>query len=99
MDRNVFLAVLAMDVYNRGYGVSVRGLPEAGSLGSATLITAPSQAGWEDASFYAIAYEWNGETIISFRGTDFPNDPLNPTEAEIEAVTAHASARHVTVAH
>ena len=26
-----------------------------------------------DAGFYAIAYDWNGETIISFRGTNFPS--------------------------
>ena len=23
-----------------------------------------------NAGFYAIAYDWNGETVISFRGTD-----------------------------
>ncbi|WP_152553568.1 hypothetical protein [Erythrobacter longus] len=27
----------------------------------------------EAAGFYAIAYEWQGETIISYRGTNFPD--------------------------
>jgi hypothetical protein len=72
MNREVFLSILAMDSYNRGYGVGVDNLPETDNLGQATLLAATSaqKAGWEVAGFYAIAYSYNGETIISYRGTD-----------------------------
>lgn len=75
MNRDVFLAILALDSYNRGYGVRIRGLEESGHLGSATIRTFEDgeQEGWQDAGFYAIAYDWNGETIISYRGTDHLN--------------------------
>jgi len=77
MNRSLFLAILAMDSYNRGYGVGVEGLDEEGQIGNATIIPTPSQAGWEAASFYAIAYDMTGvagftagERVISYRGTD-----------------------------
>lgn len=84
MDRNLFLAILAMDSYNRGYGFHITGLTEEGKLGNATLLTAPSQAGWEDAGFYAIAYQLPSGYIagltgkvISYRGTNFdPGDSV-----------------------
>lgn len=83
MSRDLFLAILAMDSYNRGYNQSVGGLPEEGSLGSATIVSRSEIFGseadavfqnWQDAGFYAIAYNWNGETIISYRGTDDTSD-------------------------
>lgn len=77
MNRSLFLAILAMDSYNRGYGVGVEGLDEEGQIGNATIIPTPSQAGWEAANFYAIAYDMTGvagftagERVISYRGTD-----------------------------
>lgn len=78
MDRDLFLAILAMDSYNRGDGFAVSGLAETGTLGTATLraATEEQKAGWEAAGFYAIAYDWNGETIISYRGTDAPRDAI-----------------------
>lgn len=62
MNRDLFLAILAMDSYNRGYGVGVGGLNESGQLGLATLLPATSsqKAGWQDAGFYAIAYDVSG---------------------------------------
>ena len=73
MNRDVFLSILAMDSYNRGDQPGIRGLSETGKLGTATLRPATSgqKAGWQAAGFYAIAYDWNGEKVISFRGTDF----------------------------
>jgi hypothetical protein len=69
-----------MDAYNRGYdpGLVVDGT----QIGAATISTdseevfrdpnapvgTPTEA--QDAGFYAIAYDWNGETIVSYRGTD-----------------------------
>jgi hypothetical protein len=81
MNRDVFLSLLALDAYNRGEGAALNGLTESGAIGTATIreFQPGEQEGWEAAGFYAIAYDWNGETVISYRGTNFPNDPLNPT--------------------
>jgi hypothetical protein len=38
----------------------------------------------EAAGFYAIAYEWNNETVISYRGTNFP-DLSNVTDEAFNA--------------
>ncbi len=73
-------AILAMDAYNRGYSPGI--VLTGSQIGTATITTdstrefrdpgadpeapTPDQA----AGFYAVAYEWNGETIISYRGTD-----------------------------
>jgi hypothetical protein len=72
MNRDVFLSILAMDSYNRGYNLGVLGLADTGQLGTATLqvATAEQSTGWKAAGFYAIAYDWNGQTVISYRGTD-----------------------------
>ncbi len=38
MNRNLFLVILAMDSYNRGYGVGIKGLGGVGSgIGDATI--------------------------------------------------------------
>ena len=108
MNREVFLSLLALDSYNRGYGQSVllnagdstSGQGEADRLIGTARISRQSdvEVGTPgvSAGFYAIAYEWNGETIISFRGTNFPNNILEATEAESNAFVAHASARTTT---
>ena len=79
MDRQVFLSLLALDAYNRGYGENVGGLefvPNVTKLGHATIIEDAITNEELDAAdviaagFYAIAYAWNGETVISFRGTN-----------------------------
>lgn len=57
MNRDLFLANLAMDAYNRGYGAGIDNLPEEGKLGEATILTTTTQGGWQAAGFYAIAYE------------------------------------------
>ncbi|MDJ0979955.1 MAG: hypothetical protein QNI87_15625 [Erythrobacter sp.] len=83
MNREVFVSLLALDAYNRGYdrGVFANGSStdenEAGrKMGNATILNADLPAGSKEAGFYAIAYEWrdpeDGElkTVISYRGTD-----------------------------
>ncbi|WP_298309265.1 tandem-95 repeat protein, partial [uncultured Erythrobacter sp.] len=83
MKREVFLSLLALDSYNRGYGQNVEldARVRPANLGninsrigdalvaSQSNITAGSVA--REAGFYAIAYDWNGETVISYRGTNF----------------------------
>jgi hypothetical protein len=78
---DLFRAILAMDAYNRGYnaGVNVAG-PQIGnavlSANSQILGTGVDVA----ASFFAQAYTLaNGQTVISYRGTDvvpFVTDPF-----------------------
>jgi Lipase (class 3) len=81
VNRDVFLSILAMDSYNRGYGPGVKSLSVEANvtkLGNATIktdsvIELGSNA--QSAGFYAIAYNWShdgiDETVVSFRGTDF----------------------------
>ncbi len=72
MNREVFLSLLALDSYNRGYGRGLNELSEVGGIGSATIrpFQLREQDGWEEAGFYAIAYGWNSETVISYRGNN-----------------------------
>ena len=69
MNRDLFLAVLAMDSYNRGYN---QGVVFGGNIiGNATIVTdsenVPSTKDTgKSESFYAVAYQLNGETIISY---------------------------------
>ena len=75
MNNDVMKAILSMDSYNRGYseginlGVQV-GVTQVGYAvviqQSNILTTSPER----QASFYAIAYNYNSEKVIAFRGTD-----------------------------
>jgi hypothetical protein len=76
---NLFLSILAMDAYNRGYDAGIKS-PSAGEdeglsgnlLGNAILRQDALPSGFKAASFYAQSYTWNGKTVISYRGTDDP---------------------------
>ena len=79
----LFMAILSMDSYNRGYNRGYNpGISDLNSanIGNATAIdqTAvgigePEYQEWQSAGIYAVAYDWNGQTIISYRGTDGEN--------------------------
>jgi hypothetical protein len=74
MNRDVFLSILAMDSYNRGYGQGINGLADMGSIGSATILRQSNiLAGSTEVNvgFYASAYLWDGVQVISYRGTNF----------------------------
>jgi hypothetical protein len=76
MTSELFLSILAMDSYNRGYAPGISGLSsEAGTkIGNATVLDQELPTGSQTAGFYAIAYtmgeDQNAKTIISYRGTD-----------------------------
>ena len=72
IDSEVFRSILAMDSYNRNYDAGI--IISGNQIGTATLGIDSTQAlglqQTQAASFFAQAYTWNGETVISFRGTD-----------------------------
>ena len=73
MTNDLFLAILAMDSYNRGYdpGMEVtRAQIGNATLGLRSTDSAAGTPGGQAAGFYAISYTWNGQTVISYRGTD-----------------------------
>ena len=77
MNPDVFLSLLALDSYNRGYGQNVGGLTNSGMIGNATILRQSNITENPDevqAGFYAIAYQWQGQTVISYRGTNFPKE-------------------------
>jgi hypothetical protein len=85
-EKDLFLAILAMDSYNRGGGAGINdggasdtngfGDSSDGSIkiGNATITHNLQDAGIVDASeaagFYAVAYQTDYGTVISYRGTD-----------------------------
>ena len=66
-------AILAMDSYNRGYNPGIEGggigFSIGDGIGNATVVSEDRSSDAQDTRFYAVAYEWNSETIISYRGT------------------------------
>jgi hypothetical protein len=82
MSHELFMAILAMDSYNRTYfpGIKDSGEPTGMSgtqLGTATLLEIGLPAGYVDASVFAQAYTLaNGQTVIAYRGTDVMSPDL-----------------------
>ena len=74
MNRDLMMSVLTMDSYNRGYNssITVPGLSENKNtqIGRALVYDNKGDLAAQAANFYAIAYTYNGEKIISYRGTD-----------------------------
>jgi hypothetical protein len=72
---DLFLSILAMDSYNRGYdeGIKLSGT----TIGNATLEQRSQIAPGSPevlAGFFAQSYSWNGQKIISYRGTEGDGD-------------------------
>jgi hypothetical protein len=76
MTTEVYMALLAMDSYNRGYGQSLDVVANGASttqIGNANVeissntIPASSEVA---AGFFAQSYTLNGQKIIAYRGTD-----------------------------
>ena len=89
MSKDLFLSILSMDAYNRGYNPSIAGLSDASQtqIGNAKILQASNSLANSPqvaASFYAIAYTMgtgvdgiaSGTTVISYRGTDEPSREL-----------------------
>ena len=68
ISKDLLLAILSMDAYNQGYSPGlVHGKSQIGtatiSNRSSSLANSPEVA----AGFYAVAYQWNGDTIMASR--------------------------------
>ena len=76
ISKDLFLALLSMDAYNRGYGEGISGLSaKAGTLlGSAKIIAdANDKEGVAKAAgFYAVAYETTKDIGITETGGVIP---------------------------
>lgn len=75
ISKDLFLAILTMDSCHRHYGAanSVPGsaVGDANILRRDALGVSDEQyQDWQNTGFYAITYNWNGQTVISDRGTD-----------------------------
>jgi hypothetical protein len=79
VSKDLMLALLALDSYNRGYGAGIDGLGGPGSkIGNATMLNAALPTGSQATGFYASAYTLDGAVgnlgsgskIISYRGTN-----------------------------
>ena len=71
ISKDLFLSILSMDAYNRGYSETIRLTGNA--IGSATTaLQSNINEGSTDrnAGFYAISYETQYGTVISYRGTN-----------------------------
>ena len=62
-------AILAMDAYNQGYNKGINhGELQIGTAAVNSLPTGYDDSEWQAAGFYAVAYNYDGATIISYRG-------------------------------
>lgn len=93
VSKDLFLSILSMDAYNRGYNPGIQGLSDdAGTMvGSAAIQDQDLPANYQAASFFAISYTIGsgvdgispGTTVISYRGTDSIPAELVPVDLPI----------------
>lgn len=75
--KDLLLAILSMDAYNREYGAGIEiGSVDVGTTSfndhEETGVTPVEYAAWQAAGFYAVSYDTPDGTVISYRGTDDP---------------------------
>ena len=89
LSSDLFKAILSMDAYNRGYDASIALTGD--SLGNAQIATMVNDLGETVAldssildnsdqgiGFYALSYVYDGDIVIAYRGTDYPEDDTIP---------------------
>jgi hypothetical protein len=90
ISKDLFLALMSLDSYNRGYGAGIEGLGGAGTqIGNATILNVALPGASQTTGFYASAYSLNsavgdlasGSKIISYRGTNA--DSIGPALQDI----------------
>ena len=94
LSNELYYAILAMDAYNRGPDDDNKGLIviDNTAVGNATIEAVNGPQNDPDftrafaAGFFASAYDLNGQTIISFRGTDFDPNKIAAAREAGEAI-------------
>lgn len=87
VSKDLMLALLSMDSYNRGYGAGME--LTGAALGNATILNVPIPSGSQAVGFYASAYTLtaavgtlaSGSKIISYRGTN--TDSLGTAASDV----------------
>jgi hypothetical protein len=96
ISNDLMLAILAMDSYNRGYGAGIdlgANSDTAGTrIGTATVTKNKGDEAAQSAGFYAIAYDWNGQKVIAYRGTDNPTLRADPIIGASDIVSGWVAA-------
>lgn len=71
ISRDLFLSILALDSYNRGYNPGIYGLSDVDGtqIGLATIIDREGGAAAQSVGFYATAYDVG--SVAGFTGSDF----------------------------
>ena len=82
MKTELMNAILAMDSYNRGYSQGIilpveLNITKIGNAIIAKQVDISDGSFAQSIGFYALAYEYNGEKIIAYRGTDDVNGALD----------------------
>ncbi|BAI95442.1 hypothetical protein Sj15T_32430 [Sphingobium sp. TA15] len=76
MNNNLFLSILAMDAYNRGPGghrIALNTVNGITQIGDAVILGTSDPNDEVSTGFSAVSYSYNGDIIISYRGTDDTN--------------------------
>jgi len=81
--KDLFLALLSLDSYNRGGRENGAGIDLTGTkIGNATIKSTPMPEGFDETDFYAISSDIDFGTVISYRGTDFDQISNLRTDAQ-----------------
>jgi hypothetical protein len=77
-DKLLMTAILAMDAYDQGYnrGVFLGAADKPVGIGDAAFSKQSTISVADANGFYAQSFQWNGKTIVAYRGTD--NLSLDP---------------------
>jgi hypothetical protein len=78
ISKELFLAILSLDSYNRGYDQGVPGIADTQDIGTASYKAQETSIAAQAVGFYAIAYTVGAgvtgiaadTTVIAYRGTD-----------------------------
>jgi hypothetical protein len=95
ISEGLFLAILSMDAYNRGYGYGLKVSSQA--LGDATVSDIEATADEQNVGFAAVSYTVSDpnmrgvSTVISYRGTDNPNLLSSPVSGGSDIMNGWAA--------
>ena len=109
MSNRLFAPILAMDSCNKFYPANLA-IKENYTIGKALIRQNVNieQASWEASEFFSLAYYWNGQNIIRYRGknpefdtisvSDFLNSPIiKDAWAQVPAVAVERAVHDLSL--